>query len=60
MQTCYSTNSLDRRRPPREEGMKSGFKGSTALLVELEDKVAQAAADVQNAQSEVKQNQRLS
>ncbi|XP_053185079.1 melanophilin [Scomber japonicus] len=41
------------RRPPREEGMKSGFKGSTALLVELEDKVAQAAADVQNAQSEV-------
>ncbi|CAK6973918.1 melanophilin [Scomber scombrus] len=53
LKTNYSTNSLDRRRPPREEGMKSSIKGSTALLVELSDKVAQAAADVQNAQSEV-------
>lgn len=41
-------------RCPSEEGSKvQSFKGSTALLFELEDKIAQAAADVQNAQSEV-------
>ncbi|KAM6954791.1 melanophilin [Lycodopsis pacificus] len=44
--TNHSTDSLERKWPPLEEG-------STALLVELEDKVAQAAANVQNAQSEV-------
>ncbi|XP_035531802.1 melanophilin isoform X2 [Morone saxatilis] len=44
-QTYLSTESLERS--------KESFKGSTALLVELEDKVAQAAANVQNAQSEV-------
>ncbi|KAM9365623.1 melanophilin-like isoform 2-T2 [Pholidichthys leucotaenia] len=46
-------DSLERRGLPSEEGSKVSFRGSTALLVELEDKVAQAAADVQNAQSEV-------
>lgn len=35
------------------ESSNAGFRGSEALLVELEDKVAQTAADVQNAQSEV-------
>ncbi|XP_019728514.1 melanophilin-like isoform X2 [Hippocampus comes] len=35
------------------EGSKSSFQGSTALLFELEDKIAQAAADVQNAQTQV-------
>ncbi|KAK9538093.1 hypothetical protein VZT92_005650 [Zoarces viviparus] len=51
--TNHSTDSLERKWPPLEEGSKAGFKGSTALLVELEDKVAQAAVSVQNAQSEV-------
>ncbi|KAL3056767.1 hypothetical protein OYC64_019282 [Pagothenia borchgrevinki] len=41
------------KTPPLENGSQAGFRGSTALLVELEDKVAQAAANVQNAQSEV-------
>ncbi|XP_033990613.1 melanophilin isoform X4 [Trematomus bernacchii] len=41
------------KTPPLENGSQTGFRGSTALLVELEDKVAQAAANVQNAQSEV-------
>ncbi|XP_032386256.1 melanophilin isoform X1 [Etheostoma spectabile] len=50
--TSQSTESLERKRPPLEEGSKGSFKGSTALLVELEDQVAQAAANVQNAQSE--------
>ncbi|XP_028248727.1 melanophilin isoform X2 [Parambassis ranga] len=44
---------LDTKEPPLDEGSKASFKGSTALLVELEDKVAKAAANVQNAQSEV-------
>uniref|UniRef100_A0A3Q2USM3 Melanophilin n=1 Tax=Haplochromis burtoni TaxID=8153 RepID=A0A3Q2USM3_HAPBU len=48
-----SSESLERKGHPLEEGSKASFKGSTALLVELEDKVAQAAANVQNAQSEV-------
>ncbi|CAJ1078665.1 melanophilin isoform X3 [Xyrichtys novacula] len=52
-ETNHSTDSLERKRLPLEEGSKSGFRGSTALLVELEDQVAQAAANVQNAQSEV-------
>ncbi|XP_051259990.1 melanophilin isoform X2 [Dicentrarchus labrax] len=52
-QTYLSTESLERKLHPLEEGPKESFKGSTALLVELEDKVAQAAANVQNAQSEV-------
>ncbi|XP_070770867.1 melanophilin isoform X2 [Enoplosus armatus] len=51
--TNHSTESLERKWHPLEEGSKAGFKGSAALLVELEDKVAQAAANVQNAQSEV-------
>ncbi|KAF7667293.1 hypothetical protein LDENG_00068660 [Lucifuga dentata] len=36
-----------------DEESNSSFRGSTALLNELEDKVAQAAADVQNTQSQV-------
>lgn len=36
-----------------QQGSKGSFRGSTALLLELEDKVAQAAASVQNTQSEV-------
>ncbi|KAL6101135.1 mlph [Pungitius sinensis] len=51
--TNHSSDSLEGKCPPLEDGSKAGFKGSTALLVELEDKVAQAAASVQSAQSEV-------
>ncbi|XP_034416726.1 melanophilin isoform X3 [Cyclopterus lumpus] len=51
--TNHLTDSLERKWHPLEEGSKTAFRGSTALLVELEDKVAQAAASVQNAQSEV-------
>ncbi|KAM9347469.1 melanophilin [Symphorus nematophorus] len=51
--TNLLTESLERKWHPLEEGSRESFKGSTALLVELEDKVAQAAANVQNAQSEV-------
>ncbi|TWW80317.1 Melanophilin Exophilin-3 [Takifugu flavidus] len=43
----------EQRWCPLEEGSKGGFRGSAALLFELEDKVAQAAASVQSAQSEV-------
>ncbi|KAK7939028.1 hypothetical protein WMY93_002354 [Mugilogobius chulae] len=43
-----SWGSLDRKSVDSQR-----FKGSTALLFELEDKVAQAAADVQNTQSQV-------
>lgn len=39
-----------------EEESQPGFRGSTALLVELGDWVAQAAAHVQNTQSEVGAN----
>uniref|UniRef100_UPI0037E7C3B9 melanophilin n=1 Tax=Semicossyphus pulcher TaxID=241346 RepID=UPI0037E7C3B9 len=51
--TNHSTDSLERKWHPLEDGSTAGFKGSTALLVELEGQVAQAAANVQNAQSEV-------
>ncbi|XP_059199110.1 melanophilin [Centropristis striata] len=51
--TNHSTESLERKVHPLEEASKASFKGSTALLVELEDQVAQAAANVQSAQSEV-------
>ncbi|XP_053733251.1 melanophilin [Synchiropus splendidus] len=47
-----STDSLDKHLP-LEEGAKNSFRGSTALLVQLGDKIAQAAADVQNTQSQV-------
>lgn len=43
----------EQRWRPLEEGSKGSFRGSAALLFELEDKVAQAAANVQSAQSEV-------
>lgn len=43
----------EQRWCPLEEGSKGSFRGSAALLFELEDKVAQAAANVQSAQSEV-------
>ncbi|XP_041857351.1 melanophilin isoform X2 [Melanotaenia boesemani] len=49
----YSSDSLERKKHPLQEASVASFKGSTALLVELEDKVAQAAASVQNAKSEV-------
>ncbi|XP_075886955.1 melanophilin-like [Nelusetta ayraudi] len=53
-QTNSEKPDLQAERCPSEEGSKAqSFKGSTALLFELEDKIAQAAADVQNAQSEV-------
>ncbi|XP_023265005.1 melanophilin-like isoform X2 [Seriola lalandi dorsalis] len=48
-----TTESVEWKWHPLEEGSKASFRGSTALLVELEDQVAQAAANVQNAQSEV-------
>ncbi|XP_071331978.1 melanophilin isoform X2 [Trachinotus anak] len=48
-----TTDGVERKWHPLEEGSKTSFRGSTALLVELEDQVAQAAANVQNAQSEV-------
>uniref|UniRef100_A0A3Q3IHW2 RabBD domain-containing protein n=1 Tax=Monopterus albus TaxID=43700 RepID=A0A3Q3IHW2_MONAL len=53
LKTSNSTESVERNWHPQEEGADAGFAGSTALLVELEDKVAQAAANIQNAQSEV-------
>lgn len=54
MQTNHSTENLEKNWDSLEEESKSSFKGSTALLVELAGKVAQAAADVQSAQSEVR------
>ncbi|XP_077393082.1 melanophilin isoform X2 [Festucalex cinctus] len=50
-QTDRSTESVENKW--QEEGSNSSFKGSTALLFELEDKIAQAAADVQNTQTQV-------
>ncbi|XP_072253721.1 melanophilin [Leuresthes tenuis] len=49
----YPLEILGRKEHPPQETSTASFKGSTALLVELEDKVAEAAANVQNAQSEV-------
>ncbi|XP_034431070.1 melanophilin isoform X2 [Hippoglossus hippoglossus] len=51
--TNHMTESVERKWLPLEEGSTSSFRGSTALLVELEGQVAQAAADVQNTESEV-------
>ncbi|TNN49944.1 Melanophilin [Liparis tanakae] len=48
-----SPGSLEGRWRPLEEGSQTAFRGSTASLVELEDLVAQTAAGVQSAQSEV-------
>ncbi|XP_024116216.1 melanophilin [Oryzias melastigma] len=50
---CYPTDSDEKKELPLQEMLVSSFKGSTALLVELEDKVAQAAASVQSAETEV-------
>nr|XP_046259724.1 melanophilin isoform X2 [Scatophagus argus] len=52
-QAYLASDSLERQGRPLEEESKESLRGSTALLFELEDKVAQAAADVQNAESEV-------
>ncbi|XP_034042662.1 melanophilin-like [Thalassophryne amazonica] len=49
----HSTESLDSKWLPTEEGSAANLRGPAALLFELEDKIAQTAADVQNAQSEV-------
>ncbi|KAM6934551.1 melanophilin [Xenentodon cancila] len=48
-----SSESLEKKDLPLQQTLVASFKGSTALLVELEDRVAQAAASVQSAQSEV-------
>lgn len=57
---CRPQPDPEAERSPSEEGSKvQSFKGSTALLFELEDKIAQAAADVQNAQSEVWETQKM-
>lgn len=47
------SDSLEKKGHLLDEASKTSFRGSTALLVALEDKVAQAAANVQNAESEV-------
>ncbi|KAK5609300.1 hypothetical protein CRENBAI_012838 [Crenichthys baileyi] len=49
---CLS-ESPERKERPLQEPSITSFRGSTALLVELEDRVAQAAANVQSAQSQV-------
>ncbi|XP_068602079.1 melanophilin [Brachionichthys hirsutus] len=51
-ETSLGSEMLDRKCPPLEEESAESVKGSTALLYELEDKVAQAAAGVQSSQSE--------
>nr|XP_061799536.1 melanophilin-like [Nerophis lumbriciformis] len=51
--TGHSTESLENKWHSTEEGSKSSFKGSTALLFELQDKIAQATAVVQNTQTQV-------
>uniref|UniRef100_A0A672FS14 Melanophilin-like n=2 Tax=Salarias fasciatus TaxID=181472 RepID=A0A672FS14_SALFA len=48
-----SSDSPEKKGLLMDDGSKTSFRGSTALLVELEGQVAQAAANVQNAQSEV-------
>ncbi|XP_061923175.1 uncharacterized protein mlphb [Entelurus aequoreus] len=48
-----SIESLKNKSHLPDDESKSNFKGSTALLFELEDKIAQAAADVQNTQTQV-------
>ncbi|MEQ2206844.1 hypothetical protein XENOCAPTIV_003706, partial [Xenoophorus captivus] len=53
---CLS-ESPERKERPLQEPSITSFRGSTALLVELEDKVAQAAANVQSAQSQVRMKQ---
>lgn len=53
MFTCCPQADLEERCPSAEGSKAQGFKGSTALLFELEDKIIQAAADVQSTQSEV-------
>ncbi|XP_008301080.1 melanophilin-like isoform X2 [Stegastes partitus] len=51
--TNHLSESPERQEHPLEDGSRASFRGSTALLSELEGKIAQAAANVQNAQSEV-------
>ncbi|XP_037543102.1 melanophilin [Nematolebias whitei] len=52
-QMTRSTESPERKEVPPQEASAPSSRGSTAFLEELEDKVAQAAAEVQNAQSQV-------
>ncbi|CAN9498021.1 unnamed protein product [Ophioblennius macclurei] len=47
------SDSMESKGRLLDEGSKTSFRGSTALLVELEGQVAQAAVNVQNAESEV-------
>ncbi|XP_068185391.1 melanophilin isoform X2 [Antennarius striatus] len=51
-ETDLGLEVLDRKCPPLEEESEDSLKSSTSLLYELEDKIAQATADVQNSQSE--------
>ncbi|XP_061697376.1 melanophilin [Syngnathoides biaculeatus] len=51
--TDRSTQSVESKCHAQEDGSMSAFKGSTAVLFELEDKIAQAAADVRNTQTQV-------
>ncbi|CAL8326778.1 unnamed protein product [Lota lota] len=47
------TEGTERLLRPPEDASKASFRGSSALLFELEDKVAQAAASVQTTRTQV-------
>uniref|UniRef100_A0A8C5A210 Melanophilin b n=1 Tax=Gadus morhua TaxID=8049 RepID=A0A8C5A210_GADMO len=47
------TEGAGRGSRPTEEASEAGFRGSSALLFELEDRVAQAAASVQTTRTQV-------
>ncbi|CAL8383672.1 unnamed protein product [Arctogadus glacialis] len=47
------TEGAERGSRPTEEASEAGFRGSSALLFELEDRVAQAAASVQTTRTQV-------
>ena len=48
------TEGAGRGSRPTEEASEAGFRGSSALLFELEDRVAQAAASVQTTRTQVR------
>lgn len=52
--TSDQSGSSPQQQRPLQEASITSFRGSTAVLVDLEDKVAQTAADVQNVQSQVR------
>ncbi|KAK0147200.1 Melanophilin [Merluccius polli] len=49
----FPSESKERALRPLEDASQAGFRGSNALLFELEDKVAQAAASVQSTRTQV-------